>query len=264
MSSPSSGTETVELEERELFLIATNESERKLAITKYTDATARSKSKSPRRGKQPPSPRAASTDIQQNPPDPVPNVPPLASPTDNRDFVGLRVSTSSGKASRSSTPRRPHTSAGPRDTRSHSRHYDTFRDRDRISADDDERDSTPPLPNLRPLRRPESAMPSSVVSASGPKSGATSPKEVSPASTYPYPPAHTRRSSRETFHHVVSPPCPGFASDPGAIRAWEDELARIERTSRRKSVNLGFNLKRLRPRSMRPKTPSSSVTSESP
>ncbi|KAJ7738502.1 hypothetical protein DFH07DRAFT_701570, partial [Mycena maculata] len=99
------GTEALELEEKELFVVSTNEAERQLALSKcdalysgYSDG-ARSKSKSPRRSRRlhddaPPLPASAS-----------------------RPEHSHRVSTSSHYTSASSSkpPRRPHTSAGLRD-----------------------------------------------------------------------------------------------------------------------------------------------------
>ncbi|EAU88046.2 hypothetical protein CC1G_10819 [Coprinopsis cinerea okayama7 len=102
VSSPSGGTDTIELAEKELLVVSTNESERQLALAKYAELAesssgaaisseymVRSKSKSPRRlkdGKLPP-------DLP-----PSPALPP-----------------GSGGSRKPKTPRRPHTSAGPRD-----------------------------------------------------------------------------------------------------------------------------------------------------
>ncbi|KAI5123310.1 hypothetical protein M0805_009331 [Coniferiporia weirii] len=239
VSSPSTGTETIELEERELLLIATNESERNLAATKYADAAARTKSKTPRRAK------SSRLPLSENPENnqllaPVPPIPQSAYPLDNPSGLSLR---------------RPHTSAGPRDksgSRSHQRHHEHHRERDRSEAENPGKFASV----FRSSRRPETALSATAVSLSA--------KDASPAppSSYPYPSAHVRRSSREANN--LTTPSGGSLSDPGTVRAWEEELARIELTSRRVSANmLGFNLKRPRTRSGRPKTTSSSITSES-
>lgn len=259
VSSPSTGTETIELEERELLLISTNESERKLAMTKYTDASARSKSKSPRRSK---APFSESPENQLPSPDPIPPVPHSASPfeTPQNNFTSHHATCSSPTASvtpPAQTLRRPHTSSGLRDklsSRTHHRHHEHHRERDRNR--DDENPSRYSS-SFRASLRPETARPSSTTS----KETLTS----APPSAYPYPPTHARRSSREANPMAVSGSGPGgITSDPRTVRAWEEELARIERTSRRVSADmLGFNLKRLRMRATRPKTASSSLTSES-
>ncbi|KAJ7632449.1 hypothetical protein FB45DRAFT_912462 [Roridomyces roridus] len=97
------GTDSFELEEKELLVMSTSEAERKLALSKYQDAymTARSKSKSPRRT------------TTARPPDDAPPIPASSS----RAEFSHRVSSSShfSSAPPSKPPRRPHTSAGPRD-----------------------------------------------------------------------------------------------------------------------------------------------------
>ncbi|KAF8162919.1 hypothetical protein B0H34DRAFT_300025 [Crassisporium funariophilum] len=111
VTSPS-GTESIELADQELLVVSTNEAERQLAIAKYNEAqdsaallesTSRSKSKSPRRSRQP------ERDSAIIPPSPSPgvNVPNSnSSPPTNSDPAYRRSKSSS---------RRPHTSAGPRD-----------------------------------------------------------------------------------------------------------------------------------------------------
>ncbi|KAL5511510.1 hypothetical protein ACEPAH_4727 [Sanghuangporus vaninii] len=258
VSSPSTGTETIELEERELFLIATNESERKLAATKYADASARSKSKSPRRSK---APLSESSENQFPSPHPIPPVPQSANPVETRNnFASHHPSCSSPTAVVLTPPqtlRRPHTSAGPRDkssNRTHHRHHEHHRERDRNR----EGENPGKLSSVfRSSRRPETARPTSA---------SKDTHTTSPTSAYPYPPTHARRSSREVNGGAVPISGPdGTANDPKSVRAWEEELARIERTSRRMSTDvLGFNLKRLRMRASRPKTLSKSLTSDTP
>lgn len=94
----------------------------------------------------------------------------------------------------------------------------------------------------------------------------TMAKEAAASSVYPYPPTHARRSSREITQSSPTSPMCGTRADEASVRAWEEELTRVEMASRRMSSNvLGFNLKRLYARSMRPKTASASPrSSESP
>ncbi|KAF8968358.1 hypothetical protein BDZ97DRAFT_1916196 [Flammula alnicola] len=110
VTSPSS-TETVELADQELLVVSTNEAERQLALAKYNemqdamlvDGRTRSKSKSPRRSRP-----ERDADAVAIPPSPgVTNITNLASTS--------AQSPSSYSRSKSSTSRRPHTSAGPRD-----------------------------------------------------------------------------------------------------------------------------------------------------
>lgn len=271
VSSPSTGTETIELEERELLLIATNESERKLAITKYTDASARSKSKSPRRSKAPRSPFSESPENQLPSPLPIPPVPQTANPGENRSNFGSHHATRSSPTASVSPPahalRRPHTSAGPRDkanSRPHHRHHEHHRERENREREDESPGRFSSV--FRSSRRPESARPA----AGGTSIGSKDSLSSAPPSAYPYPPTHARRSSREVNGGGGVTPGSGpgalaSLSDPGTVRAWEEELARIERTSRRVSADmLRFNLKRFRMRATRPKTASSSITSGSP
>lgn len=105
------GSETIELAEVELFIVSTNETERQLAIAKYTElqetasmSSSRSKSKSPRRK------RSDRADEEEIPPSPavhgalanIGNTPTASSPA-------------KAPPPRKPNPRRPHTSAGPRD-----------------------------------------------------------------------------------------------------------------------------------------------------
>lgn len=246
------------MEERELFLISTNESDRKLAATKYADAHARSKSKSPRRGK---APLSSSPENQLPSPLPIPPVPQSATLVEARNNMTSHHPSRSSPTAIVLTPpqtlRRPHTSAGPRDKpsgRSHHRHHEHHRERDRNREDENPGKLSTVF---RSSRRPETARPTSASKDS---------HASSPTSAYPYPPTHARRSSREVNGGVVPiAGADGSANDPKTVRAWEEELARIERTSRRVSTDmLGFNLKRLRMRASRPKTATSSRTSDSP
>lgn len=121
------GTDTIELADKELYVVSTNEAERQLAVAKYTEqletlslgsATIRSKSKSPRRSK-------TEQSVDDNSSLPLPSehsiLPSLPkSPTNhNGDIYGKSRSTlassTSAPARGGKSNRRPHTSAGPRD-----------------------------------------------------------------------------------------------------------------------------------------------------
>jgi len=116
------GTETIELADQELFIVSTNDAERQLAIAKFHEmqdamvaegSTKRSKSKSPRRS------RADKPELDGKMP-PSPGVAMLAnvSNTTGSGASGSKLPPSSfapGRSSKSSSSRRPHTSAGPRD-----------------------------------------------------------------------------------------------------------------------------------------------------
>ncbi len=104
MVQSSSGSDTLELNEKEIFVVSTNNAERQLAITKYNELLDsahreyRSKSKSP---------RWIRLDREELPPSPLPSA-----------GVTLTTNTtplSTGHGSKTKFSRRPHTSAGPRD-----------------------------------------------------------------------------------------------------------------------------------------------------
>lgn len=115
VSSPGGGTETIDLAEREVAVVSTSEQERVNAQTSYAelvesgrvnDSTLRSKSKSPRRL------RTAEKD-EMIPPSPAPFRGVVGGGgTSGASGSGGLGSSGSGKVK---APRRPHTSAGPRD-----------------------------------------------------------------------------------------------------------------------------------------------------
>ena len=119
------GTDTIELADKELYVVSTNDAERQLAVAKYTEqletlslasATIRSKSKSPRRSK-----AEQSVDDDSSLPLPSEHSTIPKSPTNNNgDMYGnsrstLVASSTSVPARGGKSNRRPHTSAGPRD-----------------------------------------------------------------------------------------------------------------------------------------------------
>ena len=224
-----------------------------MAITKYNDANSRSKSKSksPRRSKPPRSPLSESSGNQLPSPHPIPPVPQSAGPRESLNtFTTSRTSASSSSSNSSHALRRPHTSAGPRDSRSHHRHHGHH------CEIEDENPGRFPLmkkSTASSSRRPDTSLSTTTLNAKesslGFGSGTTSSHSSHSASAYPYPNVHVRRGSCEATGAATNP------SDPRTVQAWEEELARIERTSRRVSANmLSFSFKRFRPRSARPKT----------
>ncbi|KAL1748134.1 hypothetical protein HDZ31DRAFT_60668 [Schizophyllum fasciatum] len=204
--STARGHETVDLAPQELLIVSTNQSERQLAITKYNEILAttpdgsRSKSKSPRRTRNPQLPSPL-------PPTPTPIVIP---PSSDR------------RASRK-TPRRPHTSSGATHTPTLS-----------FSSRDTKPKHASAIVNLGPgatygydmAHAPKSyiAPKISTVSSGG---SAVSGFSVSSRSS-------ASEDERRRAHK---------AADDAKVRAWEEELARIEAQSRRSSDLLGFGRK---------------------
>ncbi|KAL0579975.1 hypothetical protein V5O48_002059 [Marasmius crinis-equi] len=247
------GTDSVELDEEELFVMSTNDSERRIAEAKYRDITnssdrSRSKSKSPRRSRrerenapEPPVPSTSAGD--RSPCHPSPSIPSSTSPTKNK------------------TPRRPHTSAGPRDkpfastgARTDSPYGKAF-DASRQSHHDHEDEAAPYRRKLRP-------------------GTATSPEITkSSVSGFVYSPMAQARVSVSTRRNpgvpfmsnasdATTPSSTSIHSglsmnirDSANIREWEEELARIEVQSRRSSDLLGFGLRRKRPSTTAGRTP---------
>lgn len=122
--SPNSSAETVELEDQEITVVSTNETQRQLAISRYS--AGRSRSRSPKRSKR------DRLDIQLPSPQRSPRlstvaeVPTTASiiPKANHEFEeslghSHKFSSASsphpGSKCKVKSTRRPHTSAGPRD-----------------------------------------------------------------------------------------------------------------------------------------------------
>ncbi|KAF9533487.1 hypothetical protein CPB83DRAFT_873536 [Crepidotus variabilis] len=106
------GSETIELADVELFVVSTNETERQLAISRYAElqetaslSSTRSKSKSPRRK------RSDRADDDAIPPSPAVHA-ALSNIGNSPTASGSGVK---APTSRKVNPRRPHTSAGPRD-----------------------------------------------------------------------------------------------------------------------------------------------------
>lgn len=243
LATPHGTYETVELEERELRIIASNESQRRLAMSKYREAVDRV--------------RARDTSRLPSPP-PSPSGGPSTS---------MASSSLHGKGSpKGKSVRRPHTSAGPRDST-----REVGRAALRRGA-----------PNVRELRPRASRGLSSQGSVESSTEGETeeipvnawkdelehieveggwqrveaprmSPTALSAPAFKPsfagssrgsiLPPSSSITSSKR--HAPPPPPAP-----PESVRAWEEELERIAVQSRRQSVQmLWFNSeRRTRPR----------------
>ncbi|KAG5634879.1 hypothetical protein H0H81_000424 [Sphagnurus paluster] len=247
VSSPN-GTESIELGEKELLIVSTNTAERQLALAKYNDllnsyAHGRSKSKSPRRTKY----HGAGDDL---PPPPPPY----------KKGMGSTGSVTGGQATLSpkvATPRRPHTSAGPRDS---PRTYDFAGAQTRMvkagyyeqRSDGGEtfgRHQGQGQADTKRAGAPESKRRSGVVGSlfasaprittafSGSSNGTTSTS--SPGS-----------GSGSVTRSTSSVSSTGGEMDVGPderMREWEEELAKIEARSRRSSDMLGFSGKRKQP-----------------
>jgi hypothetical protein len=235
--------ETVELEERELRITASNESQRRLAMSKYREAVERARARDPSR---------------------LPSPPP--SPTEG-ELPPTPMTTSSipGKGSpKGKGVRRPHTSAGPRDSA-----REVARGASRRAAQSAARDARPRA----------SRGTSSQTSVSSTEEGGSAPDHVQAwedeleriearsrwqtAET----PGGTLRSLKPRVepslpqplsyglasnNHLMPPPPlpPPLPAPPESVQAWEEELERIAAQSRRRSVEmLGFNAeRRTRPR----------------
>ncbi|KAG6821182.1 hypothetical protein H0H93_005402 [Arthromyces matolae] len=231
VSSPN-GTESIELSEKELLIVSTNEAERKLAVSKYNElllnqGERRSKSKSPRRSRR---------DVDAPPP-----LPPFQLSAKQSSSAGSVKESLSGPSS-SSRPRRPHTSAGPRDKAAYrlaepSRHgvdENVFRGRVENSLG----------PHLMKVpSRPET---SPGVPASKRRSGMggffSSTPKVSTTWSGSSNTSGSGSVSRSTSSSVSSPEIDAGPMDK--MREWEEELAKIEMRSRKSSDMLGFGRKR--------------------
>ncbi|KAI6022709.1 hypothetical protein EDC04DRAFT_2900670 [Pisolithus marmoratus] len=241
VSSPSCSAETVELETRELTVTSTNDSQRQIAISRYS-GSGRHKSKSPHSSKcehpaehagQLPSPQYSSNSSQEGPLSATANQ-PSRHPSDSRlghtyKFSSASVPHAQNDNNKAKRTRRPHTSAGPRDK------SDGFVAR-----------------NYKPDSR--TSQPSSV------STGARSPTSGSSRSCWrhkwPEVPRLGSRSSSNPGDHDNSKEI--SQCDPGGrvrehmdqveILAWEEELARVESASQKGTTNiLGLISRRKRP-----------------
>lgn len=232
-TTSSSGTDTLELGEKEIFVVSTNNAERQLAITKYNEMVDsiqqqyRSKSKSPRRKR---------VDREDLPPSPLP-------PVSSQSADHITAPSSSSKSR--SIARRPHTSAGPSDKPpSSGPRLETSSFGGRIRDDYPEDTSRGDVYKKRRSSRLEDAFgapprrdsnqgvkrsgKSYFFSSSAPKMGSAPSGGSTSTST-----------STTTSSSSVSSSSHG-ESESDYMREWEAELAKIEQKSRRSSDLLGF------------------------
>ena len=250
----SSGTETVELADKELLVISTNEAERQLALAKYSEMqdamtvnhTSRSKSKSPRRSR---------PDRE----DTIPPSPGVNNPTST-------TSSSSYHRSKSSS-RRPHTSAGPRDKPVNfaGGAYERPRGQDGEASGhanggrgngEGSSNSTPAAAKRRSdgvimrTTRPDRVWGGANGLIGGGKnsmsfwstahSNGVSPPRVQGV------PSGSSTNTTASSSSVSSSSHGGESDKSDHMKEWEEELARIEMRSRHSSDLLGFSGKRKR------------------
>ncbi|KAJ7582822.1 hypothetical protein C8J56DRAFT_955818 [Mycena floridula] len=225
-----SGNETVDLQEKELLVLGVNDSERHVALSKYNDAlyssssdhNSRSKSKSPRRTKK----------DRERPPVPSPA---SASRADHAHKPSSASTQNYPGSSKTTSPRRPHTSAGPRDKV----HSFTAPRRDERNLR-----AAPPEPTEPAgdedgrsgamFKRWKSAGPPSEKAFLAPSRMSTAASGSSTSST-------SISASMSTSSVSSS------SQESDDVKEWEKELAKIEVRSRRSSDMLGFLSKRKRP-----------------
>ncbi|KAG1754429.1 hypothetical protein EDB19DRAFT_1666409 [Suillus lakei] len=235
VSSPNSSAETVELDDQEIIVVSTNEAQRQLALSRYA-AAGQSKSRSPRRSKrerpntntQLPSPPRSPPSVAE-----VPVKAPVAPKGSHEPEISLVhthkfssvSSPQSGSKYKLKSMRRPHTSAGPRDT---PHGYDS-------------RDPLHNHSNRHPVPlRPETAYSGPATNGRG-THGAFNQKWVEAPRL-----GHSSSSASSEGAHSATPESAARAEGSllfekvGQVemRAWEEELARIELVSRRSTAHM--------------------------
>ncbi|KAG6841661.1 hypothetical protein C0991_008299 [Blastosporella zonata] len=237
VSSPG-GTDSIELSEKELLIVSTNEAERKLAISKYNDLlsnhmerSGRSKSKSPRRSR-----RELDTDV------PPPPAPFLSAGKQSASTGSIKVSANSSNGGRVPTPRRPHTSAGPRDNKAFENAHARLTYRAGESSKESQevwgrKEDTTGAALMKVPSRPDTSqgMPKrrsgmGSLFSSAPKMSAA----LSGSSNGTSASSGTRSASSSVSSHD------SHTGPVDKMREWEEELARIEMRSRRSSDMLSF------------------------
>ncbi|KAH7924563.1 hypothetical protein BV22DRAFT_1105385 [Leucogyrophana mollusca] len=254
VSSPTSSAESIELEEKEIVVVATNESRRQLALSRYNEllyASNRSKSKSPRRTK-----RDRPAEQIPSPPR-SPNVnsliaTPVTAPIISKSHRHVDAALGhSYKLSSASSPypdsphksgsRRPHTSAGPRDKASgyDMRGYEAMRNKGNRLAVPVRPETAWHVDSPGKTPSPRGSFGQKWVEA--PRHGDSSTSVSSEGGPLTVSAEHTEGSL--LFEKV----------DAVKIRAWEEELARIEIVSRRSSADMmGFMAQRRKQSGDRP------------
>ncbi|KZT65491.1 hypothetical protein DAEQUDRAFT_525506 [Daedalea quercina L-15889] len=217
-----SGSDVLELEPREIAVAATSEHERRLALAKYAEQReaaggGRSKSKSPWRSRDDPDEERVQAELAvqgqaKTYPGAVPDV---------RDDAKLRPHPKEKGASRGT--KRPHTSAGPRDKSN----FTAFSMRDEPTAHVDSTSSG------------ESREHRQVRSHGHERKGSRGYIPVKQEtglgeSVLAFGRGREERERTTKTKERNTPP------QPDHVRAWEEELARIEAKSRRNSSVLNF------------------------
>lgn len=215
--------------------MSTNDSERQLAKSKYDEALQMNSSEKPTRSKSK-SPRRSRRERDNMPPSSAPSPGSRSEQLFKTSSVSAPYPSSSSSSKLKATARRPHTSAGPRDNSCHlsgARAEGVFaRSRDDRGQ---ELETEEPADSSRKRRatRPESSQ-----SETKTRSFIFSPR----MSFTPSGSSHNTSSAASTSD--VSSSSLGSLSDE--MKAWEEELARIEIQSRRSSDMLGFSGKQKR------------------
>jgi len=228
VQSPS-GSDTLELNDKEVFVVSTNNAERQLAITKYNELLDsahreyRSKSKSP---------RWARADREDLPPSPLPS-------------AGVTNTThmSTGRGSKTRSARRPHTSAGPRDN-------PLANDSSGLEASPFSRRACDPDPEVEPhgmaYKKRRSLRPDEVTSGRHVRTDnhALEPKRSNKSYFFSSPkmgstPSGSSTSTTASSSSISSSSHTGLESESDRTREWETQLTK-EMKSRRSSDLLGF------------------------
>ncbi|KAF8061540.1 hypothetical protein FPV67DRAFT_1509348 [Lyophyllum atratum] len=259
VSSPN-GIESIELSERELLIVSTNEAERQLATSKYNDLIynhhgeklGRSKSKSPRRSRRDPD------HAVPPPPTPYKASSKLGGSSSTGSVTGTANGQSSGGGGKVSTPRRPHTSAGPRDNKA----FDfaqarlaasAYRERAEVSREDEDMFRRRAAESRNSGSSGATSQPETSQGASKRRSGMgslfSSAPRISTALSGSSNGTNTSASGSGSVSRSASSSISSHGADVGPeekMREWEEELAKIEMKSRRSSDMLGFAGKRKR------------------
>ncbi|KAG6919977.1 hypothetical protein DXG01_013326 [Tephrocybe rancida] len=243
VSSPA-GTDSIELSEKELLIVSTNEAERKLAVSKYNDIlsnhverSGRSKSKSPRRTK-----RELDLDL------PPPPAPFLSANKQNNSTGSVKPANganSSSNGGRVPTPRRPHTSAGPRDNKAfESTHVRmAYRSDTKESEDVFRRRREDTSGFMKVPSRPETSQGVPSKRRSGMGSLFSSAPKMSAAVSGSSNGTSASGSASEGVSRSTSSSVSSHEPEAGPadkMREWEEELAKIEMRSRKSSDMLSF------------------------
>lgn len=221
------GNDTLELQEREILVVSTNESERRLALSKYnnnnSDHNSRSKSKSPRRSR----PRE-----EEIPPE-VPSSASASRAEHTHKASSVSSQYPTGVKAKS-VSRRPHTSAGPRDkTHNFTMPRSGVQSQVVMAGEDDEHQGAM-FRRWKTARAEPAASDSSknVLGYFFPPRIAVRPSESS--------------SSTSITASMSTSSVSDSSQDSDDVREWEAELAQIEVRSRRSSDMLGFFTKKKR------------------